>query len=166
MNTYYRPVLQIEKTLSERIADGIGYSALFAMVVFLLFKWSSLPAEVAVHFGADGTADRWGSKYELLILPCIGILMTIFLSFMERYPHTHNYPERLCEANVHAFYLNSRQTVNYVKNLINLLFSYIVYVTIDSSNGDDTALGPPFVLLLGAIFGVIIWKLVVMSKIK
>ncbi|MEG0473729.1 MAG: DUF1648 domain-containing protein, partial [Solibacillus sp.] len=69
MNTYYRPVLQIEKSTLERVANSVGYTSLVAMVIFLLFKWSSLPAEVPAHFNAVGEVDRWGSKYELLILP-------------------------------------------------------------------------------------------------
>ena len=36
--------------------------------VFMLFI---LPDTVPVHFDINGTADRWGSKFELLILPAI-----------------------------------------------------------------------------------------------
>ncbi|MGE7024314.1 DUF1648 domain-containing protein [Solibacillus cecembensis] len=166
MNTYYRPVLQIEKSTSERIANSIGYTSLAAMVIFLLFKWSSLPAEVPAHFNAVGEVDRWGSKYELLILPVIAILLTFFMELIERYPHVHNYPERLCEANVHAFYLNSRQMLNYMKNIINLLFAFLVYESIGISFGDDSSLGFSFAIILIALFAVMIWKIIVSSKIK
>ncbi|ATP39958.1 hypothetical protein CSE16_07785 [Solibacillus sp. R5-41] len=166
MNTYYRPVLHIEKSNSERVANIIGYASLVAMVLYLLLKWSSLPAQVAAHFNAAGEVDRWGSKYELLILPVIAILITFFMELIERYPHVHNYPERLCEANVHAFYLNSRQMLNYMKNIINMLFAFLVYESIEISVSDDIALGLPFGLFLFALFVVMIWKIIVSTKIK
>ncbi|MEK4425226.1 DUF1648 domain-containing protein [Solibacillus sp. FSL K6-1523] len=166
MNTYYRPVLQIEKSTSERAANVIGYVSLVAMIVYLLLKWFSLPAEVPAHFNAVGEVDRWGSKYELLILPVIAIVVTFFMELIERYPHVHNYPERLCDANVHAFYLNSRQMLNYMKNIVNLLFALLVYESISISLGDDTSLGISFALILVALFAVMIWKIIVSSKIK
>lgn len=36
---------------------------------------SLLPDTVPVHFGLDGQANRWGSKYELLITPAAALLM-------------------------------------------------------------------------------------------
>lgn len=166
MNTYYRPVLQIEKSTSERVANIIGYASLLAMVVYLVMKWSSLPAEVPAHFNGVGEVDRWGSKYELLILPVIAIVLTLIMELIERYPHVHNYPERLCETNVHAFYLNSRQMLNYMKNIVNMLFALLVYESISISFGDDTSLGISFALILVALFTVMIWKIIVSSKIK
>ncbi|MEG0472485.1 MAG: DUF1648 domain-containing protein [Solibacillus sp.] len=166
MNTYYRPVLHIEKSKTERIANNIGYASLVGMVLYLLLKWSVLPAEVPAHFNAVGEVDRWGSKYELLILPVIAIFITFFMELIERYPHVHNYPERLCEANVRAFYLNSRQMLNYMKNIINMLFAFLVYESIEISIGEYTALGLPFALILIALFAVMIWKIIVSTKIK
>lgn len=122
--------------------------------------------EVPAHFNAVGEVDRWGSKYEILILPVIAIILTFFMELIERYPHVHNYPERLCEANVHAFYLNSRQMLNYMKNIISVLFAFLVYESIGISDGENDTLGLPFALLLIALFAVIIWKIIVSTKIK
>lgn len=36
---------------------------------------SLMPDTVPVHFGFDGQANRWGSKYELLITPAAALLM-------------------------------------------------------------------------------------------
>ncbi|MEG0439295.1 MAG: hypothetical protein RR587_08675, partial [Solibacillus sp.] len=74
--------------------------------------------------------------------------------------------ERLCEANVHAFYLNSRQMLNYMKNIINVLFAFLVYESIGISFGDDSSLGFSFAIILIALFAVMIWKIIVSSKIK
>lgn len=36
-----------------------------------------MPDTVAAHFGADGSVDRWGSKYEAFILPGIVLLLSV-----------------------------------------------------------------------------------------
>ncbi|MEZ4805625.1 MAG: SdpI family protein [Bacteroidia bacterium] len=39
---------------------------LFLPLVYFIFKWTDLPAEVPVHFDGTWQVNRWGSKYELL----------------------------------------------------------------------------------------------------
>ena len=166
MGAIKRPKLDIPKTRLEWLFDIIGYIALASIVVILVLNWGKLPDEVPVHFGVNGEADRWGSKFELLILPGIAILLTIFMTVLEKRPETHNFPSQFNESNAEAFYTNSRQTMNYIKNIINVLFAYTVYHTVDSALGADTKLGWPFYVLLALIFIVIIWKMVKMNKIK
>jgi uncharacterized membrane protein len=38
----------------------------------------ALPDTIPAHFGLDGSADRFGSKYEMLVLPIITVLMGLF----------------------------------------------------------------------------------------
>ena len=166
MNNVNRPKLHIPRTKSEWIADIIGYVALAVMGFLLVLNWGKLPDEIPAHFGASGEVDRWGSKMELLILPVITILMHIFLSVIEKRPHTHNYPSRLNESNAEAFYTNSRQTVNYMKNIINVLFAYIVYTTVNISLGSAVKLDWPFFAIIAILLLVIGWKMVKTMKIK
>lgn len=50
--------------------------ALFLITVFgTLLGLSYMPDRVPVHFNGAGIADRWGSKYELLIMPVIMAVM-------------------------------------------------------------------------------------------
>ena len=48
---------------------------LVATLVSLFF----MPETVAVHFDINNQVDRWGSKYELLILPIVALVMGIVL---------------------------------------------------------------------------------------
>lgn len=166
MNQFNRPKIHIPKTKLEWFADVIGYAALAFMVGLLLVSWADLPAEVPAHFGAGGEVDRWGSKFELLILPVISILLTIFMHVLEKFPQLHNYPARFNESNAQAFYTNSRQTLNYMKNIINMLFAYIVYNSIDITLGAAESIGWPLFALLALMFLVIGLNLVRMFKIK
>lgn len=126
LNETVKPKLHIPKTKSEWAFDVIGFLALATMLAVLVFNWSVLPDQVPAHFGANGEVDRWGSKWELLILPALTIGMHFFMLVLEKFPQTHNYPERFNEQNAAAFYTNSRQTLNYMRNVINVLFIYTV----------------------------------------
>lgn len=78
MSLTKRPKIEIPKTKSEWLMDILGYIALALMLAVLFMNWRELPSEVPAHFGGNGDVDRWGSKWELLILPGIGIAMHIF----------------------------------------------------------------------------------------
>ena len=166
MDLFERPKIDIPKTKMEWLADGLGYVSLAIMLAILLMQWDSLPEQVPAHFGANGEVDRWGSKWELLILPGIVIALNIFLKIFEKFPQVHNYPERLNESNVVAFYTNSRQAINYMKNIINLLFAYLVYNSISIALSGADSLGWPFYFILMLLFVVLGWKIVKSTKIK
>ena len=64
------------KILSIIFTIGTLISSLIAIFI--------LPDTVAVHFDQYGMVDRWGSKYELLLLPAIMILMIVVFEFVIR----------------------------------------------------------------------------------
>ncbi len=43
-----------------------------------------LPDQIPAHYGFDGQADRWGSKYESFIFPAVTIGMGLFMLAMAR----------------------------------------------------------------------------------
>lgn len=163
----YRPKLNLPKSKAEKIADIIGITSLVIALVYLAINWSSLPAEIPAHFGINGEVDRWGSKFELLILPSIAVMLHLIMFEVEKRPHTHNYPDRLNESNVEKFYVNSRKVINYSKNICNVLFAYSIWRTIVISLGKAETLGIiPFSIIMVALFVVIIWGMIKMRKIK
>lgn len=104
-----RPKIKIAKTKSEWIFDVIGYSAYIGSIILLITIWSSLPDEVPAHYNALGEVNRWGNKYELLILPIVGGFLLLMMQLLEKFPEAHNYPSRFNESNAAQFYLVSRQ---------------------------------------------------------
>ena len=116
--------------MSEKIGDILGYTVYFGSIAFMIFMWNSLPDKVPAHYNALGEVDRWGSKTELLILPVIGALVGGLMQFIERFPHIHNYPERLNEDNAREFYLVSRKLTNQLKNIIFIIFALISFESI------------------------------------
>lgn len=162
-----RPKLQLPKTKIEWVFDCIGISLYLAALVYLLVSWGSLPEQVPGHYNIAGEVDRWGSKYEILTLPIVGAFVGVTTFFIEKKPHIHNYPARLNEANARAFYLNSRQLMNAVKNSCLVLFAVLTVQTVRIALGDAQSIGGWFMPLTFIItIGPIVRGLIVQSKIK
>lgn len=55
----------------------LGLAALIGLVAV---NWSTLPAEVPMHFGITGKPDRYGRRWQLLILPVVAIVAFVGMS--------------------------------------------------------------------------------------
>ncbi|WP_286923462.1 MULTISPECIES: DUF1648 domain-containing protein [Lysinibacillus] len=163
----YRPILKLPKTKFEKLWDYIGCGIFMLSILYIFIMWGKIPEEVPGHFNGAGEVDRWGTKIELFILPFIGVFLWILLSLLEKAPHMHNYPARLNENNVKAFYLNSRKTLNEIKNLCLIIFAVISFQMVRIAIGEVETIGwwlLPIVLIGTAI--PIIKGIVATFKIK
>nr|WP_225990676.1 DUF1648 domain-containing protein [Bacillus luti] len=158
VNSWGRPKIKIPKTKSEWVGDIIGYSLFFGSIIFLIIIWGRLPAEVPAHYNAYGAVDRWGSKWELLLLPGIGLFILLLMQALEKFPEVHNYPQRLNESNAKEFYLNSRKMLNQLKNVCLLIFAFIQFETISIALDWSGGFGKLFlpILLIGTVIPIVI----------
>ena len=60
-----------------------GLSLLPILVTLIAFKF--MPQEIPTHYNLSGEIDRWGSRYEYLILPVATIFLAIFFYIISRY---------------------------------------------------------------------------------
>ncbi|SOC36074.1 DUF1648 domain-containing protein [Ureibacillus acetophenoni] len=141
MSNPYRPELKLSKTKLERIFDLVGIGVFLLSLIFALINWPQLPDKIPGHFNALGEVDRWGSKYEIIILPIIGLFIFTLMTFFEKAPHMHNYPKRLNESNVEQFYLNSRMILNMTKNSCLIIFGLLIVQVIRVAKGEIESLG-------------------------
>ncbi|TCT19327.1 uncharacterized protein DUF1648 [Melghiribacillus thermohalophilus] len=139
--SWKRPKLQLPKTKSEWIGDIIGYSIYVGSILFLILVWNRLPDEVPGHYNALGEVDRWGSKWELLVLPGSGAFIALLMQILEKFPEVHNYPKRLNESNAKQFYLLSRKLMNQLKNVCLILFSLVLMESIFIALGKEIGFG-------------------------
>ena len=158
---------KIEKTQGQKIANIIGYGVFIAAVIFATVNVFTLPDEVPIHFNMKGEADGWGSKYFIFILPLIAIIPCGLMEMLERAPEMSNYPNRFNEQNAEAFYRNSIQTLNIIKNAILIIFAIILCEMVFAAQGIQ--LLPPYALFILTLLllGIpIIIQLVKQKKIK
>lgn len=161
------PILKIPMTKWERIFNIIGVTAYIISLIYLIFQLGNIPEKIPGHFNSKGEVDRWGSKYELFILPILSFFIFSIISLMEKAPNMYNYPKRLNEANAKQFYLNSRITINFIKNVILVIFSYLLFQIVQISLGKIDSLSfwfTPIVIVI--IIGAIVVSIYRSSKIK
>lgn len=162
-----RPKLVIPKTMLERVANIIGYSIFIGALIYVIITFPSLPAEVPTHFGADGEVNRYGSKYEIIVLVVIPLFLIPGLKALERFPEMHNYPRRMDESNIEEFYLNSRMLLNLTTNGTMIVFAIIFIEIINHGLTDTSIFGAsliPLIILL--VLGPMAWKMIERRKIK
>ena len=148
-----KPVLDIPKTLFEKISDIITAIVYLAGIVYTVIIWSQLPDQVPAHYNGAGEIDRWGSKWELILLPVIAALLAVFMSFLEKHPEWHNYI-KLNENNIEFQYKNSRLLLNVLKNECVLLFVFLTFKTEQVALGNADSIGIAFLpIFLIVLFG-------------
>lgn len=153
-NSWSRPTLNIPKTKSEWIWDIVGFLMYFGSIIFLMVIWNELPEKVPAHYNAAGEVDRWGSKWELLILPGVGLFIILLMQLLEKRPEMHNYPKRFNETNAAQFYLHSRKVINQLKNVCLIIFSVILFESVSIALGWGVGLGKWFLPILIAGTGI------------
>lgn len=69
----------------EKLWRTLFYILMGLPLVVTLAALMVLPAEIPAHYDAAGNITRWGSKYEMLLLPLITLLMGGFLLKVSRW---------------------------------------------------------------------------------
>lgn len=54
---------------------------IFLPLIITLISWGYLPDAIPINYGGNGQVTRWGNKYEALIIPIIGIVISL-ISFV------------------------------------------------------------------------------------
>lgn len=65
----------IKLSRHEYYLDTISLLFILAQILILFFHWNNLDERVPIHFNFLGSPDGYGSKYVLLILPIISLLL-------------------------------------------------------------------------------------------
>ncbi|MEK4023280.1 MULTISPECIES: DUF1648 domain-containing protein [Sporosarcina] len=147
-----KPKLNIPKPGFAKAFDVLTVALFAACLVYLLLHWNRLPDQIPAHFGANGEVDRWGSKFELFILPAIAIFLWIGLWVLEKYPHLYNYIN-LRPDNVEIQYRYGMVFMNVTKNMSTLLMVFIMWQLTDIALERTESLNMPiFIGILAVLF--------------
>ncbi|MGA9189324.1 MAG: DUF1648 domain-containing protein, partial [Methanosarcina sp.] len=109
--------------------ETIGLLLLVGMIFFVYTQWNQIPQQVPMHYNAVGEIDRWGSKYEILFLPAISILLYVFITAVSFFPQIWNVPVQITDENKEVVYLSTKDLLIFVKVEMLTLFFYINYHT-------------------------------------
>jgi len=148
-----RPILELNRSGLERTFEVIAACALLLQIFLLLANWGDFPDNIPTHFGPSGAPDSWGSKYVFFILPGVSAAIYILLT-LSYFPHRYNYIVAITVKNAELQYSIAQAFLTILKSEIVLIFTYIVWVTIQIVHGEAEGLGVFFLpTLLILVFG-------------
>lgn len=148
-----RPHVELESSFGERLFLVMTVSIYIIWMGWLIIQWPSLPAELPAHFGIDGEITRWGSKWELLILPGISGLLGFFMMWLRKKPEWHNYPVNITEENAPFYYRLSRHLLVFISFVMVTGFAWLSWDVVQIAKGESPFLEDWFMpLFLTAMF--------------
>lgn len=148
-----RPKIKLTLTPADQLIEISGWLVLFLLWGLVIYNYSSLPQIIPIHFDGSGKANGFGSKSTLFLLPIIGTFLFIGLTVLNKHPHIFNYPVAINTENALKQYINATRMLRYVKLIILVIFSAIVWMTHSTVAGKTNGLGIWFLpLTLGLLF--------------
>lgn len=150
-----RPRIKITLPFMGKLANVIGLLSLVVAISALAMNFSTLPAQVPTHYNALGEPDGWGKKYFIFISLGIGVVLWLFITWLESRPHLHNY-SNLTADNAERQYSNSVVMLAMIKNEILCIMALGVCNDIAVAKGGKTLLGMwEMPIFVGIIFGTV-----------
>jgi uncharacterized membrane protein len=130
-----RPVLRLPPSALERILLVVALAGVICCVVPLALSWSALPQIVPSHFDASGRPNAYGSKWWLLLLPTLAVIITAGFAILMRYPHLFNYPVRVTPENALRLYRSGRLLLLWMSAALAWIFAFIEWQTLQVALG-------------------------------
>ncbi|WP_344978061.1 DUF1648 domain-containing protein [Compostibacter hankyongensis] len=138
---------------ADRAAEISGWVILAGLWILTLWSYPGLPDIIPVHYSGTGQVDGYGSKSALLILAAIGTFLFIGMTILTRYPFIFNHPTGITETNKVGQRTGAIKLIRYLKLLVVLVFTIIVYSTLQIVSGKSGGLRIWFLPLIeGLIF--------------
>ncbi|MCI8991452.1 MAG: DUF1648 domain-containing protein [Eubacterium sp.] len=110
---------------ADRILNILCLIIMVGMVLFLAAVWFEIPDKIPMHYGFDGTIDRWGAKSEIIIMPVVTGGMYIFLTFIERVPQIWNIGVEVTKENKERIYSLVLHLISTIKFIVICIFTYL-----------------------------------------
>ena len=145
--------MKLKYTKFQIALETVGLLLLVGMIVFVYTQWNQVPQQVPMHYNAMGEIDSWGSKYGILFLPAISILLYAFITVVSFFPQIWNVPVQVTDENKETVYLSTKDLLIFIKVEILASFFYVNYHTI-TAQPLPIAYLPVFMIV---IFGTIIF---------
>jgi uncharacterized membrane protein len=143
-----RPKLKPEQNTADRIIEIAGCIAVAIIWFITLYFFKVLPGTVPTHFNVAGTADGFGPKAMVFLLPALGTLLFIGLTILNNYPHVFNYPVRITSENALKQYTMATRLIRVLKLAIVLIFTMLSWMTSSSALKNTDSIGAWFLPMI------------------
>ena len=161
-----RPVLRIKLTSADKLLEVGGWIILSLLWLILILKFTYIPDTIPIHYSVTGKPDSFGNKTTIFLLPILGTLLFVGMTILNNYPHIFNYPTKITNRNAERQYKIATKLIRYLKFIIVLTFSLIVFMTFQTVNDKLSGLGIWFIpIIIGLIYIPLIYAIIKLFKI-
>jgi len=127
--------------------DLLTWFGLLWQAVYLFHAWHSLPESLPSHFGLNGVADRSAPRSLPWVLFGVCVLLTIFLSVLEKYPQTFNLPSQREGPDRPRQEAIAQDLLGWIRLEIVLLYCFILWSIVNVAQHKIAGLGVWFPLI-------------------
>ena len=159
-----RPVIRNKNTFWGKVSEIILFLFVVWMVLWPICQFARLPETIPTHINIRGDIDGYGNRIVVLVLPIVGVLFYVGLSFLQKVPHLYNYPIEVTDDNARVLYALGVQMVRFVKTIMIIMLVYLTYSLICLARGVKLRFGAVIiicscvVLAIGMIFYIVKMK--------
>lgn len=121
--------IQIKTTCFHKIVSYLCQVLLIGSFVYLFMTWNQIPDQVPGHYNGAGEITRWGSKYELFIVPIISLIIYLGISLIEKFPEVWNTGVKVTEKNREQVYKELKNMIVSLNFFMVLTFTSLTVMT-------------------------------------
>lgn len=153
-------VMKQKHTKLQMVLEIAAILLILGIIAFLLFRWPSIPEQIAGHYNAAGQVDRWGDKGEILVLPIVAIALYGLLTAVSFFPFLWNVPTAITKDNKAGVYRRMKTMLIVLKVEMLAIF---LFITVNSSMARPLP-GWFFPVFLVLVFGSVIFSVIDICK--
>lgn len=152
----------IKLSRHEYFLEVISLFFIIAQILILFFYWNNLDERVPIHFNFLGSPDGYGSKYFLLVLPIISLLLFLGVKgfrFIKLNIYVEKYDEKLSV----ILYKLYRSWTSLITALTMIFFFILLYFSINIPVNNLNKI--PFYIII-SYFSILILSLIIYGIIE
>ncbi len=155
-----QPKIKLQLEPIDQLVELLAFIGLCLLLILPVIYYSELPNEIPIHFGANGKADGYSGKGMIWFLPVVGMLIYMLMFWINKYPHTFNYPQKITEENAPKQYRIVTRVIRISNAITCCFFAYLTYSIIQVALGNQHGLGTySMIVFLIVLFVPIIYYL-------
>ncbi len=128
-----------EKSTSEKFCEIASVLIIIAVSMYTAVTWSGIPWTIATHFNAQGEPDGYGSKWTLLLMIVLLIIMTIGLMVVAKYPKLFNYMVKITDENREIQQTHAIRLLKVLMLEMTVIFGFVQWGIVSSAVNERQA---------------------------
>ena len=148
------------------IREILAIAGLAFQIGAICLFWGHLRSGVPTHYGLGGTADSFGARSSLIVLPVIATLLYGLLTAVSFFPRTFNFPVAVTDENRDRLERTGIALLGWLKAELTWVLAYISWTSIRVGLEVSTGLGWAFLpVMLGVVGATVCIAVVQMCRV-